>query len=69
MTRRVAGTRRERGPAPQKLGEPDLVVVGRVGRPQGVKGEVTVEVRTDAPEERFAVGSVLLTETGTLTVA
>ena len=67
--RRVAGTRRERGPAPQPLGEPDLVVVGRVGRPQGVKGEVTVQVRTDSPEERFAPGSVLLTETGSLTVA
>ncbi|HWH30339.1 MAG TPA: ribosome maturation factor RimM [Mycobacteriales bacterium] len=40
----------------------DLVVVGRVGRPQGVRGEVTVEVRTDAPDERFAPGAVLLTE-------
>jgi 16S rRNA processing protein RimM len=46
-------------------------VVGRVGRPQGVKGEVTVEVRTDDPQERFAVGSVLRTdppERGPLTV-
>jgi 16S rRNA processing protein RimM len=42
--------------------------VGRIGRPQGIKGEVTVEVRTDAPDERFAPGAVLLTETGTLTV-
>jgi 16S rRNA processing protein RimM len=40
-----------------------------VGRPQGVKGEVTVEVRTDAPDERFAAGASLLTETGALTVA
>lgn len=40
----------------------DLVVVGRIGRPQGVRGEVTVEVRTDAPDERFADGAVLLTE-------
>jgi 16S rRNA processing protein RimM len=38
------------------------LVVGRVGRPQGVRGEVTVEVRTDDPESRFAPGSVLLTE-------
>jgi 16S rRNA processing protein RimM len=68
MPRRVAGTRRERGPASPEQGEPDLVVVGRVGRPQGIKGEVTVEVRTDSPEERFAPGSVLLTESGTLTV-
>src|SRR5690349_14110339 len=68
MTKRVAGSRRERGPAPLPEGEPDLVVVGRIGRPQGIKGEVTVEVRTDAPDERFAPGAVLLTETGTLTV-
>ena len=36
------------------------VVVGRIGRAHGVRGEVTVEVRTDEPEERFAAGSVLL---------
>jgi 16S rRNA processing protein RimM len=34
----------------------------------GVKGEVTVEVRTDDPDDRFADGAVLLTDTGTLTV-
>jgi len=34
-------------------------VVGRIGRPQGVRGEVTVEVRTDAPEERFSPGARL----------
>jgi 16S rRNA processing protein RimM len=48
------------------------LVVGRVGRPQGVRGEVTVEVRTDDPESRFAPGSVLFTEPaerGPLTVA
>jgi 16S rRNA processing protein RimM len=37
------------------------VVVGRIGRPHGVRGEVTVEVRTDDPELRFAPGSVLMT--------
>jgi 16S rRNA processing protein RimM len=37
-------------------------VVGRIGRPQGIKGEVTVEVRTDDPEDRFAPGRVLQTE-------
>ena len=68
MTKRVAGSRRERGPVPP-TGEPDLVVVGRVGRPQGIKGEVTVEVRTDAPEERFAPGAVLVTDAGHLIVA
>jgi len=40
----------------------NLVVVARVGRPQGVRGEVTVEVRTDAPQERFAPGSTLVTD-------
>jgi len=38
------------------------LVVGRVGRPHGLRGEVTVEVRTDDPDERFAAGSVLATE-------
>jgi 16S rRNA processing protein RimM len=41
---------------------PGLVVVGRIGRPQGIHGEVTVEVRTDDPDERFAAGAVLRTE-------
>jgi len=40
----------------------DLVVVGRIGRPQGIRGEVTVEVRTDDPAARFAPGRALLTE-------
>src|SRR3954447_17835307 len=66
MPRRVAGQRRDRGPEPER--EPDLVVVGRIGKPMGVKGEVTVEVRTDDPDDRFADGAVLTTETGTLTV-
>lgn len=30
------------------------VVVGRIGRPHGIRGEVTVEVRTDEPETCFA---------------
>jgi 16S rRNA processing protein RimM len=48
------------------------VVVGRIGRPHGVRGEVTVEVRTDDPDLRFVPGAVLLTEPverGPLTVA
>ncbi|MEU7585160.1 ribosome maturation factor RimM [Micromonospora sp. NPDC049230] len=40
------------------------LVVGRIGKPHGVRGEVTVEVRTDEPEARFAPGSVLRTEPG-----
>ncbi len=35
------------------------VVVGRIGRPHGLRGEVTVEVRTDEPERRFRTGAVL----------
>jgi 16S rRNA processing protein RimM len=38
------------------------LVVGRIGRPHGVRGELTVEVRTDDPDSRFAAGSVLATE-------
>ena len=41
---------------PDPAAQPDLVVVGRIGRPQGMKGEVTVEVRTDDPDDRFADG-------------
>ncbi|HET9256510.1 MAG TPA: ribosome maturation factor RimM [Pseudonocardiaceae bacterium] len=44
-------------------------VVGRIGRPHGLRGEVTVQVRTDFPEQRFAPGSQLRSDTGrTLTV-
>lgn len=35
------------------------VVVGRVVRPHGVRGDVVVEVRTDRPEHRFGTGCVL----------
>jgi 16S rRNA processing protein RimM len=38
------------------------VVVGRIGKPHGLRGEVTVEVRTDEPERRFAVGTTLRAE-------
>lgn len=35
------------------------VVVGRIGKAHGIKGEVSVEPRTDEPERRFAAGAVL----------
>lgn len=38
------------------------VAVGRAGRAHGIKGEVSVVVRTDAPELRFADGVVLTTD-------
>ncbi|MFW6694265.1 ribosome maturation factor RimM [Streptomyces sp. MAR4 CNX-425] len=48
------------------------LVVARIGRAHGIKGEVTVEVRTDEPERRLAPGAVLTTDpasAGPLTVA
>ncbi|MGV9556117.1 ribosome maturation factor RimM [Streptomyces sp. NPDC003401] len=38
------------------------LVVARIGRAHGIKGEVTVEVRTDEPELRLAPGAVLATD-------
>ncbi|MXG88054.1 ribosome maturation factor RimM [Nocardioides flavescens] len=38
------------------------VVVGRIGKPHGLRGEVTIDVRTDEPERRFAPGAVLRAE-------
>lgn len=35
------------------------VQVARIGKPHGIRGEVTVQLFTDSPEERFAPGSVL----------
>jgi 16S rRNA processing protein RimM len=48
------------------------LVVARIGRAHGIKGQVTVEVRTDEPETRLAPGAALLTDpvaAGPLTVA
>jgi 16S rRNA processing protein RimM len=50
----------------------DLVVVGRIGPVRGVHGDVFVAPFTDAPDERFAPGTVLRTDpasAGPLTVA
>ncbi len=33
--------------------------VARIGKPHGIRGEVTAQVLTDAPEERFIAGEVL----------
>ncbi|TMQ89151.1 ribosome maturation factor RimM [Actinomadura soli] len=47
------------------------LVVGRIGRPHGVRGEVTIDVRTDEPDTRFAAGTEIITDpaaTGPLTV-
>jgi 16S rRNA processing protein RimM len=44
---------------------PELVV-GRIVRPHGLRGEVVVEVRTDDPEERFQPGIEYRTRGGKL---
>lgn len=35
------------------------VVVGRIGRPHGIRGELRIDVRTDEPERRYVAGAVL----------
>ncbi|MCP3797998.1 ribosome maturation factor RimM [Allokutzneria sp. A3M-2-11 16] len=35
------------------------LVVGRVVKPHGVRGELVIDVRTDSPEDRFAPGIAL----------
>lgn len=40
----------------------ETIVVGRIGKPHGIKGEVSVEPRTDEPDRRFAVGAQLKTQ-------
>jgi len=44
------------------------VMVGRIGRAHGIRGEVVVGVSTDEPDERFAPGSTFDTDLGLLTV-
>jgi 16S rRNA processing protein RimM len=49
-----------------------LLTVARIGRAHGLRGEVALDLRTDNPEERLAVGRVLATDpasAGPLTVA
>lgn len=46
--------------------------VARIGKPHGIRGEVTVQLFTDVPEERFEVGAVFRVEPaerGPLTVS
>ena len=51
------------GPATER------VVVGRVGRAHGIRGDVAVSSRTDEPRRRFAVGAVVRADDRVLTVA
>ncbi len=38
------------------------LVVGRIGKPHGLRGEVTVDVRTDEPDRRYVAGATLVAE-------
>jgi 16S rRNA processing protein RimM len=38
------------------------VLVARIGKPHGIKGEVTVQLFTDAPEDRFDAGETFRVE-------
>jgi 16S rRNA processing protein RimM len=38
----------------------ELLLVGRVARPHGIRGQVIVNPETDFPEDRFRIGQVLL---------
>lgn len=39
-----------------------MYVIARIGKPHGLRGEVTVHARTDDPSGRFVVGTELPTE-------
>lgn len=41
------------------MSEPELVAVGRIGPPHGLRGAVFVQPWTDDPADRFAVGARL----------
>ena len=45
------------------------LLVGRIGRAHGILGEATIEVRTDNPDIRFAIGATVNTDKhGDLTI-
>lgn len=44
------------------------VVIGRVGRAHGIRGDLNVDIRTDEPERRFAPGSSVFFADKLLTV-
>jgi len=48
------------------------VTLGRIGRPHGLRGEVTIQPTTDEPDARFVLGSQITTDPvgrGPLTIA
>lgn len=44
------------------------MLVGKVGRAHGIRGDVVIDVRTDEPERRFALGATFETARGILRV-
>ena len=42
------------------MGDRDLLLIGRIARAHGNKGQVIVNLDTDFPDERFAVGAKVL---------
>lgn len=46
----------------------DMVLVGTIARPHGIRGQVVINPETDFAEERFAVGATLWMTSGELRV-
>lgn len=44
------------------------VVIGRLGRPHGLGGDIAVDIRTDEPDRRFAIGATVYCGSRSLTV-
>ncbi len=51
-----------------EVGDTVELLVGKVGRAHGVRGDVIIDVRTDEPDRRFAVGTSFSSPRGKLTV-
>lgn len=77
MTESVSGRSAERrtddiaGPAENRPASaaPDLLEVGRIGKPHGLRGEVVVTWSTNLIDQRTALGTRLLADEQWLTVA
>jgi 16S rRNA processing protein RimM len=42
----------------------EMVIVGRIARPHGIRGEVVIDPATDFPEDRFAEGAEVFAQRG-----
>ena len=62
MANPMASTREPQSPdhqIPQSPSPDDFLLIGRIARAHGNRGQVIVNLETDFPEARFAVGQVL----------